>query len=165
MTFTSLSFGTASAEVCTPSVAARLTALRVSQVPFPVILLFPFGKHERSTALRTHDFKVWHRGFSTRMKRGLSLSCSSERWRRVSFNHILVDRKRCFLKRYAEKLASRRFVGLSVLQQCTLFKFFVDVVWRKIFTNRRCCGMSATPTRRKSRVLPGTLVALSRGET
>jgi hypothetical protein len=67
LTFTSsLSFG--AAEVCTPCVAAGLTSLRVSQVTFPVILLFPFRKHERSAALRTRNFKVWHRGFSTKVK-------------------------------------------------------------------------------------------------
>jgi hypothetical protein len=27
--------------------------------------LFAFRKHERRTAFRTSDFKVWHRGFST----------------------------------------------------------------------------------------------------
>lgn len=33
--------------------------------------------------------------------------------------------KALFSQTHAEKLASRRFVGLSVLQQCTLFKFFL----------------------------------------
>jgi hypothetical protein len=35
----------------------------VSQVTFPVILLFPFRERERSTALRTRDLKVWHTRF------------------------------------------------------------------------------------------------------
>jgi hypothetical protein len=50
-----------------------------------------------------------------------------------------VGRKRCFLKRYAEKLASRRLIGLSVLQQ---YKFFYVIlrrstrkVWQNIFNH------------------------------
>ena len=54
------------AEVCSARVATRLATLWMSQITFPVILLFPFRKHERSAALRTCNFKVWHRGFSTR---------------------------------------------------------------------------------------------------
>ena len=32
----------------------------------------------------------------------------SERWHNVSFRHLVVARKRWFLKRYAKKPASRR---------------------------------------------------------
>ena len=39
----------------------------MSQVTFPVILLFAFRKNERGAAFGTRYFKVWHRGFSTRV--------------------------------------------------------------------------------------------------
>ena len=40
----------------------------MSQITFPVILLFAFRKCERSVALRTRYLEVWHRGFSMRVK-------------------------------------------------------------------------------------------------
>lgn len=49
-------------------VAARLTTFWMSQITFPVILLFSFRKCERGVALRTRYFEVWHRGFSMRME-------------------------------------------------------------------------------------------------
>ena len=49
----------------------------------------------------------------------------SERWRRVSFSHRFVARKRWFLKRYAKNLASRRVSELSLLQ---LFKIYYVVL-------------------------------------
>lgn len=38
----------------------------MSQITFPVILLFAFSKRERRVALRTRYLEVWHRGFSVR---------------------------------------------------------------------------------------------------
>ena len=45
----------------------------------------------------------------------------SERWRSRFFQPKVWARKRWFLKRYAEKLASRRVSGLSLLQLLKIF--------------------------------------------
>ena len=91
----------------------------------------------------------------------VSLSCSSERWRRVSFHHS-CGTKALFFKRYAEKLASRRFVGLSVLQQYKFFTYFYGdlrrKVWQNIF-NKRFGVARATPHDTKPLFSPGMLVA------
>jgi hypothetical protein len=93
LTLTSLSFRTT--EVCTSCVAAGLTSLRVSQITFPIILLFPFRKHERSAALRTHYFKVWHTRFLHESEMRFSLSAL--RSAGVAFlSTTVVGRKRCF---------------------------------------------------------------------
>ena len=97
MPLTSLDF--IATEACPPCVAAWLTSLRVSQVAFAVILLFPFREHERSTALRTRDFKVWHRGFSTRMKSRTFILLLFGALALRFFQPLNVERKRCFYKR------------------------------------------------------------------
>lgn len=89
-------------------IAAGLAAFWMSQITFLVVLLFPFRKCEGSVALRTRYFEVWHRGFSKRGNRGGSTLCSSERWRRVSFNHEVMVRKRCFSNTTPKSYASRR---------------------------------------------------------
>jgi hypothetical protein len=76
----------------------------MSQITFPVILLFAFSKRERRVALRTRYLEVWHRSFSTRMEaRTPTLICSLERWRCASFIHEVMVRKPYF-KHNAEKL-------------------------------------------------------------
>lgn len=103
LTLTSLSFR--ATEVCTSCIAAWLTSLRVSQITFPIILLFPFRKHERSAALRTRYFKVWHTRFLHESEMRFSLSAL--RSAGVAFlSTTVVGRKRCFLKRYAVNPAS-----------------------------------------------------------
>ena len=62
MTLTCLS--SSATEVGPPCISAWLTAFWMSQITFPVILLFSFRKCERSVALRTRYLEVWHRGFS-----------------------------------------------------------------------------------------------------
>jgi hypothetical protein len=52
------------AEVGPSRIAAWLTTFWMSQITFPVILLFAFSKCERRVALRTRYLEVWHRGFS-----------------------------------------------------------------------------------------------------
>jgi hypothetical protein len=47
---------TAAAEIGPAGITTGLTTLRMSQVTFPVILLFPFGEHERRVALRARYF-------------------------------------------------------------------------------------------------------------
>ena len=134
----SLSFRTA--EVCTSCVAAWLTSLRVSQITFLVILLFPFREHERSTALRTHYFKVWHTRFLHESEMRFPLSAL--RSAGVAFlSTTVVGRKRCFLKRYAEKLASRRFVGLK----CTpAIHFFLR---NSTYFDEKMCGRRSSANR------------------
>ena len=41
-------------------VTTRLTAFRVSQIAFLVILLLALGKGKGTTTFRAHDFDVWH---------------------------------------------------------------------------------------------------------
>src|SRR5690242_4289240 len=67
-----------------------------------------------------------------------------------------------FLQTHAEKLASRRLVGLSVLQQCTLFNFFVQTFdkncGRTSSQVRAVCGVRATTHNRsisKIRIFTG----------
>jgi hypothetical protein len=160
LTLTSLSFRTT--EVCTSCVAAWLTSLRVSQITFSVILLFPFREHERSTTLRTRYFKVWHTRFLHESEMRFPLSAL--RSAGVAFlSTTVVGRKRCFLKRYAEKLASRRLIGLSVLQQ---YKFFYVILRRS--TRKSVaehlqplprCGRCATLTLQYPAISSGTSVA------
>ena len=132
-----MSFG--AAEVCSPCVAAGLTSLRVSQVTFPIILLFQFRKHERSAALRTCNLKVWHRGFSTNVKTEdihfLALRIAGVAF--LSTTWLWCESADFFYKRNAEKLASRGLVGLSVLQQFSLFNFFMKILIGN------CCGRSS----------------------
>src|SRR5215216_3271668 len=61
------------------------------------------------------------RGFLHESEMRVPLSCSSERWRCVSFHHKFVGRKRWFLKRYAEKLASRRVYWLECTPAIQIF--------------------------------------------
>ena len=161
LTLTSLSFRTT--EVCTSCVAAWLTSLRVSQITFPVILLFPFREHERSAALRTCNFKVWHTRFlhesEMRFSTLLLFGALASRF----FPPQLWDESAVFLKRYAENPASRRFVGLSVLQQ---YKFFYVILRRS--TRKSVaehlqplprCGRCATLTLQYPAISSGTSVA------
>jgi hypothetical protein len=107
LTLTCLS--SSSTKVRPSCITTWLTSFRMSQITFPVILLFAFSKCEGSVALRTRDFEVWHRGFSTRVDSRLTtLFCSSERWRRVSFIHEVMVRKRCFSNTTPKSYASRR---------------------------------------------------------
>src|SRR5256885_14035023 len=110
------------------------------KVTLSVILLFALRKHEGSAALRTRDFKVWHRGFSTRVIEELhSLALRSAG---VAFlSATVVARKRCFLKRTPKSWRPDGLFRLSVLQQLDVYKFFVELrrekVSRNIFTKPR----------------------------
>jgi hypothetical protein len=140
LTVTCLS--SSSAKVGPPCIAAWLAPFWMSQITFLVILLFAFRKCEGSVALRTRYLEVWHRGFSTRAKsRQPRPLCSSERWRRVSFIHEVMVRKRCFLNTTPKSYASRRLIAASVLQQMSVFKHFV---WRLLIRKFLMCGASAT---------------------
>jgi hypothetical protein len=74
-----------------------------------------------------------------------------------------VERKRCSLQTHAEKLASRRLVDLSLLQQFGLFNFFVKTFWTKSVAEGLhgpvLCGAYATQSLRKPRFFPGTYLA------
>ena len=114
LTLTCLS--SSAAEVGPSRIAAWLTTFWMSQITFPVILLFAFSKCERRIALRTRYLEVWHRGFSMRVdSRNSTLVCSSERWRRVSFIHEVMVRKRCFSNTTPKSFASRRLIA----RECT----------------------------------------------
>ena len=147
LTLTSLSFRTA--EVCTSCVAAWLTSLRVSQITFPVILLFPFREHERSTTLRTRYFKVWHTRFLHESEMRFPLSAL--RSAGVAFlSTTVVGRKRCFLKRYAEKLASRRVYWPECTPAIRIFlristEIYVESVAEQL-QHAAGCGVLATLT-------------------
>jgi hypothetical protein len=104
-------------EVCTPRIAAGFAAFRMGQVSFSIILLFAFCKFKRCVAFRTRDFKVWHRGFSKRAESRFHTLCSSERWRRVSFNHRLWAKALFVFKHNAIKPIASRY-GL-VGPECT----------------------------------------------
>ena len=96
-------------EVGPSRIAAWLTPFWMSQITFPVILLFAFRKCERSAALRTRDFEVWHRGFSTRGE-SRSSTLFALRSAGVAFlsTHEVMVRKRCFSNTTPKSYASRR---------------------------------------------------------
>ena len=132
----------ATAEVGPPRIAACLTAFWMSQITFPVILLFAFSKCEGSAALRTRDFEVWHRGFSTRAESrnptlfalrsaGVAFLSSTKLWSESAGSQTL------------RRKASRPdgLIAASVLQQMTVFKHFV---WRNLVRNFLMCGVRAT---------------------
>jgi len=97
----------------------------MSKVSFPVVLLFAFGKSERSVALRTRDFKVWHRGFSTRGDpRTVTLSCCFGGLALVLLSATGCGAKAPTIKHRAGLEPSDTFkLVVSVLQRCGLFKF------------------------------------------
>jgi hypothetical protein len=49
-----------SAKVRATRITTRLTAFRVSQVPFLIVLLFTFGKGKSVSTFGASDFHVWH---------------------------------------------------------------------------------------------------------
>lgn len=102
----------------------------MSQVSFPVVLLLAFRKRERSAALRTRDFKVWHRGFSMRAE-SRTPTLFALRSAGVAFLSTTgCGAKALFLKHYAESLRRPdRLVGLSLLQRMGVFKSFMETVW------------------------------------
>lgn len=107
LTLTCLS--SSAAEVGPSRIAAWLTTFWMSQITFPVILLFAFCKRERRVALRTRYLEVWHRGFSVRAEsRNPTPFCSLERWRHASFIHEVMVRKHCFSNTTPKSYASRR---------------------------------------------------------
>lgn len=56
----------------------------MSQITFPVILLFSFRELKGRVAFCTRDFQVWHGGFSNRVSEAGPPFLPSERWRRFS---------------------------------------------------------------------------------
>ena len=128
MAFTSLCF--CSTEVCTPCIAAWLTTLWMSQVTFPVILLFAFREHERGTALGTRYFKVWHRGFSVRVIEDFhSLALRSAGGAFLSTTGR--GAKALFSSNARRKaLASRRFIGPECTPAVECIQIFTAVAPR-----------------------------------
>jgi hypothetical protein len=114
----------------------------VSQVTFLVVLLFTFRKHERSAALRTHDFKVWHRGFSRRVKIEESLSMLFGALALRFFQPQSCGTKALFSQTLRRKaLASRRLVGAECTPAVQSIQIFYE-------TLREDCGGTS------SQVLP-----------
>jgi hypothetical protein len=81
------------------------------------------------------------RGFSTKVKRGHSLSCSSERWRCVSFNHLVVVRKRGFFCTNARRKAGVPTVNWA---ECTPAMHSIQFFCANF---RQNCGRRSSKTR------------------
>ena len=118
-------------EVCSPRISTWLASFRVSQITFPVILLFTFRKHERSAALRTCDIKVWHRGFSTRVVFEDPLSALRSAGVAFLSTTSLWDESAVFSNATPKSWRPDGLVGLSVLQPLSLFKFLCDLHKKK----------------------------------
>ena len=151
------------AEVCTPCVAAWLTSLRVSQITFPVILLFPFREHERSAALRTRYFKVWHTRFLHESENEVSTLLLFGALASRFFPPQLWDESAVFSNATPKSWRPDGFIGLSVLQQ---YKFFYVILRRPTeksvaehLQKHLRCGVVATPELKYPAISPGTLVA------
>lgn len=71
----------------------------MSQITFPVVLLFSFRELKGRVAFGTRDFQVWHDGFSNRVSEAGPPFLLSERWRRFSPHRVCS--KRFVLKHYA----------------------------------------------------------------
>ena len=132
-----------STKVGPPRIAAWLTSFRMSQITFPVILLFAFSKSEGSVALRTRDFEVWHRGFSTRVDSRLSTLFFALRSAGVAFLSSTKLWSESAVSQTLRRKATRPdgLIAASVLQRLTLFNYFV---WRNLFREFLMCGASAT---------------------
>ena len=141
LTLTCLS--SSAAEVGPSRIAAWLTTFWMSQITFPVILLFAFSKCERSVALRTRYLEVWHRGFSMKVESrhstlvalrsaGVAFLSSTKLWCESPVSQTL------------RRKASRPdgYLLASVLQRIAVFNYFMlqDLV-RKFLM----CGAHATP--------------------
>ena len=158
LTVTCLS--SSSAKVGPPCIAAWLAPFWMSQITFLVILLFAFRKCERSVALRTRDFEVWHRGFSMTVKSrnstlfahrsvGVAFLSSTKLWSESTVSQTLRPK------------ATRPdgLIAASVLQRIVVFNYFM---WRKLVREFLMCGANATAVSKYALytpLLPGTLVA------
>jgi hypothetical protein len=70
-----------SAKVSSTRISARLTAFRVSQIAFFVILLLAFGEWEGVSTFRASDLKVWHDAFfSWKDETEVSALCGFGAW-------------------------------------------------------------------------------------
>ena len=140
MTLTCLS--SSATEVGPPRIAAWLTPFWMSQITFPVILLFAFSKCERRVALRTRYLEVWHRGFSMSAESrhstlfalrsaGVAFLSSTKLWSESAVSQTL------------RRKASRPdgLIVASVLQRISAFNNFV---WRNFVRKFLMCGVNAT---------------------
>lgn len=129
-------------EVGPPRVAAWLTPFWMSEITFPVILLFAFRKCERRVALRTRYFEVWHRGFSTRAERGNPLSFAL-RSAGVAFLSSTKLWCESAVSQTLRRKATRPdwLIAASVLQRMSVFNCFM---WRNLVRNFLMCGANAT---------------------
>ena len=133
------------AKVSPARIAAGLAAFWMRQITFPVILLFAFRKCERSVALRTRDFEVWHRGFSTRAdsrnstlfalrSAGVAFLSTTKLWCESAVSQTL--------RRKATRPDG--LLAASVLQRISAFNNFM---WRNLVRNFLMCGACATARR------------------
>lgn len=140
LTLTCLS--SSAAEVGPSRIAAWLTTFWMSQITFPVILLFAFRKCEGSVALRTRYLEVWHRGFSMRVETrnstlfalrsaGVAFLSSTKLWCESPVSQTL------------RRKATRPdwLIAASVLQRIAVFNYFV---WRNLVRKILICGAHAT---------------------
>ena len=125
----------------------------MSQVTFPIVILFPFGKHERSAALRTRDFQIWHRGFSTRViLRFLSLSLLFGALALRFFQPQLWNESAFFSNATPKSWRPDGFVAPSLLQQQSVFKFYLNKSVAKDLHHLVPCGKGATHSPAKTLV-------------
>lgn len=82
------------------------------------------------------------------------------------FQPLIVGRKRCFQTLRLKAWRPDGLVGLSVLQQCSLFKFLFGTLPAKTVAKALhriwLCGTRATANSVKLRIFNGILVALQR---
>lgn len=140
LTLTCLS--SSATEVGPPRIAAWFAAFWMSQITFPVILLFAFSKCERRVALRTRYLEVWHRGFSMSAESrhstlfalrsaGVAFLSSTKLWSESAVSQTL--------RRKATRPDG--LIVASVLQRISAFNNFV---WRDLVRKFPMCGAGAT---------------------
>ena len=95
----------------------------MSQITFPVILLFSFRELKGRVAFCTRDFQVWHGGFSNRVSEAGPPFLPSERWRPLFFTTVCVQAL-CFSNTTPQLTRSDTFLGPSLLQRVRVYKLF-----------------------------------------
>jgi hypothetical protein len=75
----------------------------MSQITFPVILLFSFRELKRRVAFCTRDIQVWHGGFSKRVREARSTLFTFGAPASLFFTTVCVP-SALVIKHYAEKL-------------------------------------------------------------
>ena len=135
----------------------------MSQVTFPVILLFPFREHERSTALRTRNFKIWHRGFSKRVKKRIHTLFVLRSAGVAFLSTTGCGTKALFSNATPKAWTFRRFNWPECTPAIQCIQIFLIFSWpetvAKPLHQKAFCGCHATADMQKPRIFDGILVA------